>query len=84
MIQVVQEVKVFQVINMVRLVGVVRVVRWSVKSSLLKTKELTDPWRTHVKGVNLVLLEIICIGNGVFNSEDVFITLSTFPDIQFE
>ena len=54
------------------------------KSSLLKTKELTDPWRTHVKGVNLVLLEIICIGNGVFNSEDVFITLSTFPDIQFE
>ena len=54
------------------------------RSSLLKTKELTDPWRTHVKGVNLVLLEIICIGNGVFNSEDVFITLSTFPDIQFE
>ena len=54
------------------------------KSSLLKTKELTDPWRTHVKGVNLVLLEIICIGNGVFNSEDVFMTLSTFPDIQFE
>ena len=54
------------------------------KSSLLKTKELTDPWRTHVKGVNLVLLEIICIGNGVFNSEDVFITLSTFPDGQFE
>ena len=54
------------------------------KSSLLKTKELTDPWRTHVKGVNLVLLEIICIGNGVFNSEDVFLTHPTFPDVQFE
>ena len=54
------------------------------KLSLLKTKELTDPWRTHVNGVNLVLLEIICIGNGVFNSEDVFLTHPTFPDVQFE